>query len=161
MLEPCEIELNASTTSESSLISLLQDLPHLNGLHLVGNMDNLYTVFNLGTFSVLANSLTELKINSLEISDRLLSEFIKACQLLERLLIIDDCGLVSLEAISKHSNLNTVYLRMATCISRELLEGLLLNDKVTWPSTLKERYIRAYGNRVSYKFNNKSHQWIR
>eukprot|EP00981_Chlorochromonas_danica_P007651 scaffold1830_cov227-Ochromonas_danica.AAC.4 len=139
MLEPYEIELKASTTSESSLISLLQDLPHLNSLHLVPNVDNQYTDATLAVISKHVNSLTALK--SIDVSDTLLSELIKTCQLLERL-TIEYCGWESLVAISKLSNLNMVELSMCESASEEMLEGLLLDENVTWPSTLKEGSIK-------------------
>eukprot|EP00975_Prorocentrum_lima_P059322 12436320-Prorocentrum_lima.AAC.1 len=160
MLEPYEIDLDASTTSESSLISILQDLPHVNIIQLHPTVNNEYTDATLAAISKHANSLTELKFANINFSDKLLSELIKTCQLLQRL-TIDHCGLESLVAISKLSNLIMVNLSVNRSISREVLNGLLLDEKVAWPSTLMEGYIKAKGYRIPYKFNIKSHQWIR
>eukprot|EP00974_Lingulodinium_polyedra_P025684 2481718-Lingulodinium_polyedra.AAC.1 len=149
MLEPYEIDLDASTTSESSLISILQDLPHVNIIQLHPTVNNEYTDATLAAISKHANSLTELKFANINFSDKLLSELIKTCQLLQRL-TIDHCGLESLVAISKLSNLIMVNLSVNRSISREVLNGLLLDEKVAWPSTLMEGYIKAKGYRIPY-----------
>eukprot|EP00981_Chlorochromonas_danica_P003432 scaffold654_cov207-Ochromonas_danica.AAC.17 len=141
ILEPYEIDLDAPTTSESSLISLLQDLPHVNSLHLLPTVNSQYTDATLAAISKHANSMTELKLKSINVSDKQLSELIKTCQLLKRL-TMNDCGLESLEAISKLSDLNMVNLTMLGSVSEQLLEGLLFDENVTWPSTLKEGSIK-------------------
>eukprot|EP00981_Chlorochromonas_danica_P015533 scaffold12987_cov199-Ochromonas_danica.AAC.1 len=157
ILVPYELHIQ-SFTHESSLISLLQDLPYLNSLHLFSTVNNQYSDATLAAISEHANSLTELDLSNINFSDNLLSELIKKCELLKRL-IINGCGLESLLAISKLSNVNMVNLTMLGVVSRDLLDGLLLDDKVAWPSTLKEGSIKANGCRIPYKFNNISHQW--
>eukprot|EP00981_Chlorochromonas_danica_P010031 scaffold2941_cov149-Ochromonas_danica.AAC.1 len=160
ILEPYYIELDASTTSESSLISILQDLPHLNSVHLVPNVNCQYTDATLAAISEHANNLMVLDLFNINFSDKQLSELIMTCQLLKSVTSYV-CGWESLVAISQHySNLNWISLRMAESVSDEMLEGLLLDKKVAWPSTLKKGYIHAYLYRVSFWFN-KSHQWIR
>eukprot|EP00981_Chlorochromonas_danica_P005309 scaffold1061_cov182-Ochromonas_danica.AAC.1 len=159
MLEPYLIHLDASTTLETSLISLLQDLPHVNSFYLFSTVSNQYTDATLAAISEHANSLTELDLSSIDFSDKQLSELIKTCQLLESL-TVDDCGLERVEAISMLSNLKMVKLSVSACVSRELLEGLLLDENVTWPSSLKEGTIKVFGCVISFEFNNKSHQWI-
>eukprot|EP00981_Chlorochromonas_danica_P014890 scaffold9354_cov192-Ochromonas_danica.AAC.4 len=158
MLEPYHIDLDPSITLETSLISLLQDLPHVNSLDLPPEVN--YTYATLGAISEHANSLTELKLSSINFPDKQLSKLFKTCQLLKKLTVVY-CGLVSLVAISKLSNLNIVSISMNRCVSVKLLERLLLDENVTWPSTLKEGYIIAYRCEIPYLFNNESHQWIR
>eukprot|EP00981_Chlorochromonas_danica_P013163 scaffold5931_cov173-Ochromonas_danica.AAC.1 len=158
MLKPYKIHIKAFTR-ESSFISLLQDLPHLNSLELAPNVNSQYSDATLAAISEHANSLTELTLKNIKFTDMSLSELIKTCQLLERL-IIDNCGWESLVAISNHSNLNMVNITMCDSVSEEMLDGLLLDEKVTWPSTLEDGYILAFGYRISCKFDNKSHQWI-
>eukprot|EP00981_Chlorochromonas_danica_P013164 scaffold5931_cov173-Ochromonas_danica.AAC.2 len=160
MLEPYHIHLDASTTVEISLISLLRDLPHVNSLHSVPKVDNEYTDATLAAISEHANSLIELTFDNTHFTNSMLSELIKTCHLLERLTIVD-CGLECLKTISELSNLNMVDITLRGFAAREVLEGLLLDDKVTWPSTLKKGTIKAIGYRIPYKFDNKSHQWIR
>eukprot|EP00981_Chlorochromonas_danica_P014888 scaffold9354_cov192-Ochromonas_danica.AAC.2 len=159
MLEPYHIDLAAFTTLETPLISLLQDLPHVNSFYLFSTVSNQYSDATLAAISEHANSLTVVTLKSINFSDKQLSELIKTCQLLERL-TINDCGVESVEAISKLSNLNMVKLSMSACVSRELLEGLLLDEKVTWSSCLKNGTIKVFGCVISFEFNNKSHQWI-
>eukprot|EP00981_Chlorochromonas_danica_P000978 scaffold233_cov174-Ochromonas_danica.AAC.18 len=159
LLEPYEIHLQ-TLALESSLISLLQDLPHLNSLLLLSKVDNRYTDATLAAITEHVDSLMELSLRDTHFSDKLLSELIKACELLERL-IIRDCGWETLGAISQLSNLNMVDLTMARSVSEEMLDALLLNEKVTWSSTLKKGSIRASGWSIPYEFNNEYHQWIR
>eukprot|EP00981_Chlorochromonas_danica_P009418 scaffold2655_cov248-Ochromonas_danica.AAC.2 len=159
MLELYDIELEVFNTSESSLISILQDLPHLNEFHLFPNDNTEFTYASLAAVSKHANRLTELKIDGDYFSDKSLSKLFKACRLVERLLVVH-CGWKSLQVISKLSNLTTVQLVVPAYISRELLDGLFLNEKVTWSSALKEGSIKAFGWRDSYYFDNKSHRWI-
>eukprot|EP00981_Chlorochromonas_danica_P008404 scaffold2187_cov182-Ochromonas_danica.AAC.5 len=160
MLEPYHIDLVASTTSESSLISLLKDLPHLNSLQLVPEVNNPYSDATLAAISEHVNSLIELTFDNTHFTNSMLSELVKTCQLLERLTIVD-CGLECLKTISELSNLNMVDITLRGFVAREVLEGLLLDDKVTWPSTLKEGTIKSVGYGIPYKFYNESHQWAR
>eukprot|EP00981_Chlorochromonas_danica_P014652 scaffold8469_cov179-Ochromonas_danica.AAC.3 len=161
MLEPYHIELDVSITSESSLISLLQDLPHVNSLHLLPTVNNQYTDATLAAISDHANSLTDLDLKTVHFSDRSLSELIKACQLLKTL-TIDYCGWESLEAISKLSNLNIVDLSVAENVPEELLDGLLLSKEMKWPSTLEEGFIKIYEDEFYYEFAEYlSYHWIK
>eukprot|EP00981_Chlorochromonas_danica_P014887 scaffold9354_cov192-Ochromonas_danica.AAC.1 len=157
MLEPYHIHLQCFT-HESSLISLLQDLPHLNSLQLTSTVNNQYTDATLAAISEHANSLTELKFDNIDVFDSLLSELIKACLLLERL-IINDCGWESLVAIWKLSNLNMVDLTMHESVSEALLDGLLLNKKVKWSSSLEEGFIKTYEGIFFYVFIDISDGW--
>eukprot|EP00981_Chlorochromonas_danica_P000413 scaffold96_cov167-Ochromonas_danica.AAC.20 len=160
MLQPYQIDLIASTTSGASLISLLLDLPHLSSLRLFPEVNNQHTNATLAAISEHANSLTELIFYSNDFSDRLWSELIKTCQLLKRLTVYD-CGWESLVAISKLSDLNMVYLRRAESVSEEMLDGLLLSEKVKWSSTLEEGLIRTFEGEFCYNFHNRSRSWIK
>eukprot|EP00981_Chlorochromonas_danica_P009377 scaffold2642_cov183-Ochromonas_danica.AAC.4 len=157
MLEPCRIHLHCFT-HESSLISLLQDLPHLNSLHLLPTVNIQYTDAALAAISEHANSLMELNLINIHFSDRVLSELIKTCHLLERL-IIHDCGWESLDAISKLSNVNMVNLGTNRYVPEEMLDGLLLSEKVKWPSTLEDGLIRAFLGSFVYDFIDISYGW--
>eukprot|EP00981_Chlorochromonas_danica_P015459 scaffold12270_cov213-Ochromonas_danica.AAC.1 len=64
MLEPYQIDLDASATSETSWISLLQDLPHLNSLYLEQVPNSQYTDAALAVIAEHAQSLTELFVKS-------------------------------------------------------------------------------------------------
>eukprot|EP00981_Chlorochromonas_danica_P014737 scaffold8710_cov180-Ochromonas_danica.AAC.1 len=164
LLEPYEIRLETSAP-ESTLISLLQDLPHLNSLCMTILFDYQYTDATLTAFKQhVAKSLTELQVasgyldvNSFSCIDRFVSELIETCQLLERLTM--PCyGLESLVAVSKHSSLRFVNLAMTVSVTEEMLDGLLLDDKVTWPSSLVTASVRSY--RWCYTFNKKkSRHW--
>eukprot|EP00981_Chlorochromonas_danica_P003440 scaffold654_cov207-Ochromonas_danica.AAC.25 len=161
MLEPYHIDLDVSITSGTSLISLLQDLPHLNGLNLIDAMSNQFTDATWSAISEHGKSLRELcLIDNFHFSDKQLSELIKACQLLKRL-ITYVYGWESLEAISKLSNLNMVHLTVAEIVSEETLDGLLLDEKVEWSTALKEGSIRSYRDDFCYNFDNKSRLWVK
>eukprot|EP00981_Chlorochromonas_danica_P002927 scaffold600_cov193-Ochromonas_danica.AAC.3 len=171
ILGPYQIGIEASVL-ESSLITLLQDLPHLNRLHLIGGYRNGYTDAILtAIINEHANSLTELNIslhwyhlNCFHFSDKVLREMIEVCQLLTRL-TISCCGLESLMAISNHSSLNMVNLYMAENVTEEMLDEFLLCDgkvKVMMMkrfSTLGEGTIGSYGYKCCYKFYKESHGW--
>eukprot|EP00981_Chlorochromonas_danica_P014873 scaffold9318_cov183-Ochromonas_danica.AAC.3 len=159
MLEPYEIRLRCFSR-ESFLISLLQDLPHVNSLHLLPTVNNQYANATLAAISEHAISLTELTFDSLDFSHRLLSQFIKSCHLLKRL-IIDDCGWESLVAISKLSNLNMVDLSMDEHVSEEMLDGLLLSENAQWPCSLEEGLIKTNEGEFCYNFDNGSRSWIK
>eukprot|EP00981_Chlorochromonas_danica_P015458 scaffold12269_cov194-Ochromonas_danica.AAC.1 len=76
MLEPYQIDLDASATSETSWISLLQDLPHLNSLYLEQVPNSQYTDAALAVIAEHAQSLTELfvKSNSTNLNGRCFSD---------------------------------------------------------------------------------------
>eukprot|EP00981_Chlorochromonas_danica_P010862 scaffold3486_cov185-Ochromonas_danica.AAC.9 len=162
MLEPYHIHLDASTTSESSFVSILQDLPHVNIIQLHPTVNNEYTDATLAAISKHANSLTELYWSSTHFSDKLLSELIKASQLLKVLNIVH-CGLESFVAVSNHSNLREVGLiTAADSVSEEVLNTFLLDEKVTWSPTLQVGYIQSYQQRSSYQFDKlPPHRWIK
>eukprot|EP00981_Chlorochromonas_danica_P004734 scaffold954_cov173-Ochromonas_danica.AAC.20 len=96
ILEPCHIEVDVVNFAqraykfETSLISLLQDLPHLNTLHLLLANWHPYTDATLAAISEHANSLTELRLTCKHFTDKSMSELIKTCQLLKRLTICYD-----------------------------------------------------------------------
>eukprot|EP00981_Chlorochromonas_danica_P008398 scaffold2180_cov194-Ochromonas_danica.AAC.5 len=150
MLEPYEICLSVET-SDDSFISLLQDLPHLSSLYLGLSFCQLYLDATLTTIVTQhTKRLTELlmefddaDLNSdgPRVYDKRMSDLIKTCQLLERLKMPCD-GLESLVAISKHSSLRIVDLTMTESVPIKMLDGLLLNDKVTLPSSLVRACIR-------------------
>eukprot|EP00981_Chlorochromonas_danica_P007489 scaffold1755_cov258-Ochromonas_danica.AAC.11 len=152
LLEPYQIHLSA-ITSESCLFSLLRDLPHLNSLYLVPSYDNQCTDATLAAITEHAKSLTKLDASSdfpslLNFSDTILTELIKSYELIEYLDICC-CGLESLVAVSKHSSLSIVHLNMA---EKDMLDGLLLDEKVKWPSTPKEGRITSYTRSQLYGF---------
>eukprot|EP00981_Chlorochromonas_danica_P016230 scaffold16156_cov239-Ochromonas_danica.AAC.1 len=127
--------------------------------------DNQYTDATLAAIKEHAKSLSNLYAPSyfpslFNVSDRMLTELIKSCELIESL-IIQCCGLESLVAVSKHSSLGIVFLITSESVSEEMLDGLLLDEKVKWPSTLKEGYIRSYPSNRLYGFNQESHQWTK
>eukprot|EP00981_Chlorochromonas_danica_P005870 scaffold1206_cov184-Ochromonas_danica.AAC.7 len=169
MLEPYFIEL-FSKTNEASLISLLHDLPHLNRLDLKKVTLDQYTDAALSAIAEHAKSLTELGLiydiydyaYSIGRSsyDMQLSKLIKTCQLLRKLNICC-CGWDSLVAISNHSTLKMITLTTPEDISMEMLDGLLLDEKVKWPSTLEEGCIHPCLQRFAYDFNMESHRWIK
>eukprot|EP00981_Chlorochromonas_danica_P010060 scaffold2983_cov208-Ochromonas_danica.AAC.1 len=67
-------------------------------------------------------------------------------------------GLESLVAVSKHSSLRFVDLTMTESVTEEMLDGLLLDDKVTWPSSLVTASVRSHS--LCYEFNKKkSRHW--
>eukprot|EP00981_Chlorochromonas_danica_P004576 scaffold912_cov187-Ochromonas_danica.AAC.54 len=163
LLELCEIRLDAYASNES-LISLLQDLPRLNSLYLSHFVDHHFTDATLSAVTQHAKSLTELFMevfyanmcdDGLGFSEELMSDLIKTCQLLERLRI-PSYGLESLVAVSKHTSLKYFNLIMFESVPEEMLDGLLLDDKVIWPSTLEEATVDYSCN---YEFNKKSRHW--
>eukprot|EP00981_Chlorochromonas_danica_P002796 scaffold539_cov187-Ochromonas_danica.AAC.17 len=164
MLEPYEIALSAST-SDTCLISLMQDLPHLKSLEVTVN-DNVYSdAFLLTAIEAgFGKCLRELKSAIFEqvvsFSDKALSEFIKTCQLLDTL-SIDDCGLESLKAASKLPGLCMVSLNMDQSVSKEMLEELVAGEKLKWPSTLCKGCIRTnYYDGWTCNYDEESRQWI-
>eukprot|EP00981_Chlorochromonas_danica_P001458 scaffold303_cov144-Ochromonas_danica.AAC.2 len=67
-------------------------------------------------------------------------------------------GLESLVAVSKHSSLRDVELYLTESVTEEMLDGLLLDDKVTWPSSLVRARVRSHS--LCYEFNKKkSRHW--
>eukprot|EP00981_Chlorochromonas_danica_P000650 scaffold143_cov173-Ochromonas_danica.AAC.26 len=166
MLEPFDIDLHASMWDES-LISILQDLPHLNGLILDRVTDNQYTDAALSAITEHAKSLTQLQLNLLNAGqsgartlDMVVSELIKACQSLKGL-AIDGCGWESIVAVSKHTSLTDVSFTMADSVSEEMLQAFVLDEKVDWPSTLKYGQAYAYEYEFCYRFNKESHHWFK
>eukprot|EP00981_Chlorochromonas_danica_P015117 scaffold10608_cov179-Ochromonas_danica.AAC.1 len=166
MLEPYQICLKAST-SERALISLLQDLPHLNTLHLSLVIDNKFVDATLSAMAEHANSLTKLSVipdckhyPSRSISDKLLCGLIQHCKSLERLSVFS-CGLKIIRAALKLSNVTSLYLTIIEEVSEETLDGLLLNKKVQWPSTLEVGSVQSYGNTFSYEFNKEDRHWTK
>eukprot|EP00981_Chlorochromonas_danica_P012130 scaffold4513_cov269-Ochromonas_danica.AAC.5 len=174
ILEPYQIHLAASS-SKSSLIDLLNDLPHVNNL----NLQN----FNCSDVMLRAiiqhaKFLTEMHIQLLIIpsqqsdptrsSDKEMGELIESCQQLRRF-SISGCGMESLVAVSKHSNLKYVFLTVSKSVTEEMLDELLLDEKVVWPLTLENGTVRlkkkgavpsyhmASFNR--YGFNSRSQRW--
>eukprot|EP00981_Chlorochromonas_danica_P008308 scaffold2104_cov177-Ochromonas_danica.AAC.1 len=57
-------------------------------------------------------------------------------------------------AVSKHSSLRSVDLTMTESVTEEMLDGLLLDDKVTWPSTLE---VACVGSHSCYYVGSHSH----
>eukprot|EP00981_Chlorochromonas_danica_P005869 scaffold1206_cov184-Ochromonas_danica.AAC.6 len=163
ILESYQIKLIAST-SEASLISLLHDLPHLSMLELEETINYQYTDATFSAISEHAKSLTELVVNPHEhgrsFSDEQLGGLIKNCQLLNKLYIYY-CGLESLLSVSKHLNLTVFALFMTRNVSEEMLDGLLLDEKVKWPSALEEGSVKLYDHRISYKFNKEVRHWTK
>eukprot|EP00981_Chlorochromonas_danica_P003416 scaffold654_cov207-Ochromonas_danica.AAC.1 len=167
MLEPYEIHLSVDTSNDS-FISLLQDLPNLNSLWITYRLDNHYTDSTLAAITQYAKSLTafvmeyddyDLNGNGFRFSVKLMSDLIEASQFLERLRMPCN-GLESLVAVSKHSSLRSVEFYMTESVTEEMLDGLLLDEKVTWPSTLEEGTVELDGD-SSYMFNRESHHWIK
>eukprot|EP00981_Chlorochromonas_danica_P005679 scaffold1172_cov180-Ochromonas_danica.AAC.6 len=166
ILEPYQICVITSAP-EVTLISLLQDLPHLNSLHLEQVINNRYTDAILAAIIVHAKSLTELRVEDhirgpinvtyFSYFDEVLSELITACQLLTKFRN-SRFGIKSLIAISKHSSLREVELYMSQSLSEEILDGLLLDENVQWPSSLE---VGIVGKRFYYRFNKESHRWIK
>eukprot|EP00981_Chlorochromonas_danica_P006396 scaffold1377_cov198-Ochromonas_danica.AAC.9 len=163
LLEPYQITLESSPV-QPCLISLLRDLPHLNCLHLLHFSADPNTDATLAAITEHARSLTKLHTPStfpwlFYISDSMLTELIKNCESIESL-VIRCPGLESLVAVSKLSSLCKIRLEMAESVSEEMLDGLLLDEKVKWPSTLKEGSIRSSRNQ-HYRFNKESHHWTK
>eukprot|EP00981_Chlorochromonas_danica_P004651 scaffold921_cov190-Ochromonas_danica.AAC.8 len=159
LLEPYQICLETSATEEA-LISLLQDLPHLNSLCMTPFIGNHYTDVTLEAITHSCVRFVDLNSDGFRFSDKLMSELIETCQLLERLKM--PCyGLESLVAVSKHSSLRFVDLTMIVSVTIKMLDGLLLDDKVTWPSSLEERTIRSDEYRCYYMFNKESRNWTK
>eukprot|EP00981_Chlorochromonas_danica_P003135 scaffold622_cov174-Ochromonas_danica.AAC.11 len=161
-----EYEILETNASEATLISLLQDLPHLDCLYLRRFDDNHYTD---ATFAAIiqhvAKSLTKFEVvsgdmdmNGFSRFDRFMSELIKKCELLTSLTICR-CGLESLVAVSKHSSLRLAVLTTDPSVPEEMLDGLLLDEKVMWPSTLEIAAVISYMRIFAYEFNEKSRHW--
>eukprot|EP00981_Chlorochromonas_danica_P014090 scaffold7305_cov178-Ochromonas_danica.AAC.5 len=164
LLEPYEIHLETSS-SESCLITLLRDLPHLNCLYLMPFNGKQYTDATLAAIKEHAKSLTKFDApynfpTFLNGSEAMLAELIESCELIESLAMYCS-GLESLVAVSKHSSLSIVRLEMAESVSEEMLDGLLLDKNVRWPSTLKEGYVRSSPRNTLYYFNKESHHWTK
>eukprot|EP00981_Chlorochromonas_danica_P006517 scaffold1406_cov182-Ochromonas_danica.AAC.3 len=159
LLEPYEIHLIVFT-SNNFLISILQDLPHLNSLCLSRLAGKHCTDATLAAITQHAKSLTELIMvfdyvdlssDGFRFSDKLMSDLIETCQLLESLRM--PCyGLESLVSVSKHSSLRCVELTMTESVPEEMLDGLLLDEKVTWPCRLEKAIVRLRGS-YYYEFN--------
>lgn len=141
----------------------------MNSMYLDEDTNDPYTDATLSAITKHAKCLTELSVNSERtessscFSDKVLSELITACQSLKRLCSVRSLtpagsGFDSLLAISKHSSLVLIRLTMDESASEELLDGLLLDEKVQGPSTLKQGYIELFGTGSRYKFNQESHQ---
>eukprot|EP00981_Chlorochromonas_danica_P009653 scaffold2798_cov160-Ochromonas_danica.AAC.22 len=168
LLKPFEIHVETSEP-EAALISLLQDLPRLNSLYLRRFFGKYCTDATLAAITQHARSLTELfmeydfmGLNSdgFTFSDKQMSELIETCQLLERLTMPCN-GLESLVAVSKHSSLRFVNFTMIKSVAEETLDGLLVEEKVKWPSTLKDGYIRSYQQNLLYSVNKESLHWTK
>eukprot|EP00981_Chlorochromonas_danica_P015224 scaffold10968_cov170-Ochromonas_danica.AAC.1 len=141
---------------------MLEDLPHLNKLRL--HQDNLYTGAALAIILEHAKSLTDLTVTSnhtdsvsRSFSDHQLSELIKACELLQ-IIFISNCEMESLVAISKHSSVIMVDLYMNESVTVEMLDELLLDEKVEWPPTLEDGSIQVCER--NYEFNKESRHWF-
>eukprot|EP00981_Chlorochromonas_danica_P000761 scaffold176_cov175-Ochromonas_danica.AAC.3 len=170
LLEPYEIHLDGRTSSETSLITLLQDLPHVNYLYLNQAVNDQYTDAILPAFTKHAKCLTELYVFSDFLdqhpyfSDKVLSELIATCQSLKKLCVcipILGSGFESVVAVSEHSSLNEFALIMNENISEEMLDELLLDENMQRPSTLKEGSIDSYVASLCYKFDEESLWWIK
>eukprot|EP00981_Chlorochromonas_danica_P001940 scaffold398_cov177-Ochromonas_danica.AAC.39 len=86
LLEPYQIHLTASA-SEACLISLLRDLPHLNSLQLISNGHQYF-----GSHHRACEESDKVACNIeipylLSISDTMLTELIKSCELIEKLTV--------------------------------------------------------------------------
>eukprot|EP00981_Chlorochromonas_danica_P002783 scaffold539_cov187-Ochromonas_danica.AAC.4 len=165
MLEPYQISLEAST-GETSLITILHDLPHLNRLCLELSLPNDGTDATLAAIETHAKSLTELEvpIRSLRMldfafTDKSLSKLIEACQLLKVLIGVTYCGLESIVAVSKHSSLRKVVLTVGNSVSKEMLNEFLLDKNLKWPSSLEEGVICLPSRGLKYIFKKASHCW--
>eukprot|EP00981_Chlorochromonas_danica_P011470 scaffold4017_cov199-Ochromonas_danica.AAC.2 len=164
MLGRYQIWVGASS-SETSLISLLQDLPHLNSLRLDQVINNQYSDATLSAIIVHAKSLTELFVTpdynnqyGRSISDKQLGELIEHCPSLERLAVLS-CGLEIVIAALKHSNVNNIHLAMDRNVSEDMLDRVLLDKKVKWSSTLEVGSVGSFANTFSYKFNKEDRHW--
>eukprot|EP00981_Chlorochromonas_danica_P004652 scaffold921_cov190-Ochromonas_danica.AAC.9 len=166
MLEPYDIHLDIIESSNNSFISLLQDLPHLNSLYL-GLLSCQHYIDATLTAIVTQHTkrLTELlmefddtDLNSAgpRVYDKRMSELIKACHSLERLKMPCD-GLESLVAVSKHSSLRFVDLTITESVTEEILDGLLLDENVQWPSSLVSAIVRLYI--CYYEFDKDTSHW--
>eukprot|EP00981_Chlorochromonas_danica_P007184 scaffold1594_cov171-Ochromonas_danica.AAC.19 len=167
MLEPYQLRLD-SATREVYMIALLEDLPHLNSLNLSYKSTHTYTDATLAAITKHhATSLTALKIadsphNCLRfrISDKVLSELIQACQLLQILNIIG-CGLKSFVAVSNHTSLREVDLTAAHNVLIGQVDALLLDENIEWPLTLEEGIVSACGSHFYYSYDTESCGWGR
>eukprot|EP00981_Chlorochromonas_danica_P011108 scaffold3751_cov201-Ochromonas_danica.AAC.2 len=115
VLEPYQICLKAST-SERALISLLQDLPHLNTLHLSLVINNQYADATLSAIADHMKSLTTLSVTP------------------------DFRDLLGLSNSDDE-------------VSEDMLDQLLLDKKVQWPSTLEVGSVQSHGKTFSFEFN--------
>eukprot|EP00981_Chlorochromonas_danica_P005872 scaffold1206_cov184-Ochromonas_danica.AAC.9 len=167
LLQSSEIHLE-STTSEATLITMLQDLPHLGSLRLVPLVNSNYTEATVEVIAKHAKSLTKLDVESTYTDqnhflcfDKLLSKLIRRCQLLTRL-TISACGLESLMTISEHSNLRVIDLTIAENVSEEMVQEYLLDEKVMWPATLEEGLVDMLSPMCKYYyiFCKESHHWV-
>eukprot|EP00981_Chlorochromonas_danica_P002815 scaffold548_cov190-Ochromonas_danica.AAC.3 len=165
ILEPYQICVQ-SYALETSLISLLQDLPHVNSLYVAEAINRRHADATLSAITEHANSLTELTVRSnfseqfhRIISDRRLSELIKHCQSLKKLSVLS-CGLDIIMAASKHSNVNTVNLSTDDSIYEESLDRLLLDKNLKWPSTLEDGSVNLHC-RFFYKFDKEGRYWTK
>eukprot|EP00981_Chlorochromonas_danica_P000651 scaffold143_cov173-Ochromonas_danica.AAC.27 len=88
--------------------------------------------------STLIKNLIRLRALATFLGVSFLSYLSSAGDLLEELeeLTISTCGWESLVAVSKHSCLSVVSLTMAESASVDMLDGLLLDEKMKWPPTL-------------------------
>eukprot|EP00981_Chlorochromonas_danica_P015120 scaffold10609_cov199-Ochromonas_danica.AAC.1 len=166
MLEPYQICLKAST-SETALISLLQDLPRVDTFYLKQVINNQYTNAALSAIKEHAKSLSELSVTpdcnnqyGRSFSDELLCELIKHCLSLKRLSVFS-CGLEIIMAALKLSGVTWLYLIMGSKVSEEMLDRLLLDKKVQWPSTLEVGSVQSYGNTFSYELNKEDGDWTK
>eukprot|EP00981_Chlorochromonas_danica_P003417 scaffold654_cov207-Ochromonas_danica.AAC.2 len=66
--------------------------------------------------------------------------------------------LKGLVAVSKHSSLRDVKLAMTGSVPEEMLNGLLLDEKVTWPSSLVKASVISRSNYYEFK-KKKSRHW--
>eukprot|EP00981_Chlorochromonas_danica_P011623 scaffold4164_cov190-Ochromonas_danica.AAC.1 len=164
LLAPYQIELE-SCAPEASLTALLRDLPHLNNLLLEQDVDNVYSDATLSAITEHANSLTRFDVyfsdlDAFQFSDTCWREMIERCQMLDRI-SVPCCGLDSLMALSRHSNLRVIEVTMDQSVSDEILDEVLLDEEVRWPSSLEEGSVDLYEYGIKYEFNEESRHWMK
>eukprot|EP00981_Chlorochromonas_danica_P007148 scaffold1577_cov284-Ochromonas_danica.AAC.5 len=164
MLEPYHLRVDAFAP-ESSLIALLQDLPHLNSLYVAKDHSYVYTDAILVAITQHAKSLSQLDmsvvhnyLHHFHFSDEALSEMIKTCKLLE-ILRLPTCAMESLTTVLKHSNLRDITMNVAESVSVEMLNDLLFDENVQRSAVALERGDVFTRSGLYYKFNQGTHSW--
>eukprot|EP00981_Chlorochromonas_danica_P010284 scaffold3079_cov187-Ochromonas_danica.AAC.11 len=165
ILKSCCIRVTTRAV-ESCFIALLKDLPHLDYLVIQAGMtpDSMYYLTDTTLIAIMkyAKSLTSLSImRQSDFSDEVMSTMIKICCLL-RSLTIRYCGLKSLEYVSRHPNLRSIDLFITKSFSKDLLEKVFREKRITWPRTLEKGRIHSdytidWGHH--YEFNPTSRCW--